>query len=102
MGKREFKGRAKAAVFSWKYTFNDDDGGDGGGGGEDDGDGSGDEHLGWVGGEGCWGGLVVAYGSLKGILIEQTERGNNCASLNISFAHEQAQWNMLQGRIYIQ
>ena len=32
------------------------------------------EHLGWVGGEGGWRGLVVAYGSLKGELINRTER----------------------------
>ena len=31
----------------------------------DNADGNEDEYLGWVGGEGGWGGLVIAYGSLK-------------------------------------
>ena len=53
-------------------------------------DGNDDEHLGWVGGEGCGGGLVIAYGSLKGKLIKQTEMYSfNC--LNIFFGHKQAQ-----------
>ena len=35
----------------------------------DNADGNEDEYLGWVGGEGGWGGLVIAYGSLKRKLI---------------------------------
>ena len=89
VGKREFKGRAKAAVFSCKWRqwwgfrwllqnynvlgdgcLDDNDGGD-----EDDDDvddagcdgddNDGEENLGWMGSQSGRGGLVIAYGSLK-------------------------------------
>ena len=40
-------------------------------------DGDGDDHLGWMGGEGGWGGLIITYGSLKvQLIIIAGPRGN--------------------------
>ena len=84
VGKREFKGRAKAAVFScqwrqwWGFRWllknynvlgdgclddeDDDDVDDAGCDGDDN---DSEENLGWMGSQSGRGGLVIAYGSLK-------------------------------------